>query len=169
MTTHVSALMMKARRLGLRSVADLHTLAVQRGCWHYRQGGEPEKELVPADCFSDEELALALLDVAAPYSPHSVRLGAAMLGADENDPRRVVRLARMERSEPVVRYVAECGAQFEPDNEFWRDLLEELPAAPVKAGVLPHPTRFVAMNGFERGAGPKVTTEWQRPRRRLSP
>jgi hypothetical protein len=28
---------------------------------------------------------------------------------------------------------------------------------------MPHPTRFVEMNGYERGVGKKVTTEWQRP------
>ena len=29
---------------------------------------------------------------------------------------------------------------------------------------MPHPTRFVAMNGYERGVGKKITTEWQRPK-----
>jgi hypothetical protein len=29
---------------------------------------------------------------------------------------------------------------------------------------MPHPTRFVAMSGYERGVGKKITTEWQRPK-----
>ena len=33
---------------------------------------------------------------------------------------------------------------------------------------MPHPTRFVAMSGYERGVGKKITTEWQRPQRRAA-
>ncbi len=163
-TAHVSPLLMKARRLGLRIPADLHVLAVQRGCRHYWQGSEPAGELASRELLSDEELALALLTVAGAYDPHSIRCGAAMLGARGNDLGTLIRLAKWERSEAVVCYIAECGRKFEPDNPFWADLLERLPMMPPpKSGVLPHPTRFVAMNGYERGTGAKITTEWQRP------
>lgn len=57
-TTHISPLLMKARRLGLRGAEDLCTLAVQRGCRHYCQGTEPEGELLAESQFSNEELAL---------------------------------------------------------------------------------------------------------------
>lgn len=114
--------------------------------------------------FSDEELAVSLLTIAGPYDPHYIRCGAAMLGADGNDPATLARLAKWERSESVIHYVAECGLRFEPDNPFWSSLISKLPKCnPLKSGVMPHPTRFVAMNGYERGIGRKITYEWQRP------
>lgn len=165
-TAHISPLLMKARRLGLREAEDLCVLAVQRGCRHYWQGTEPEGELLSTVQFSNEELALALLTIAAPYDPHAIRCGAAMLAAEGNDPATLARLTRWERSEQVVRYIAECGMRFEPACAFWNELLALLPKTPPpKDGVMPHPTRFVAMNGYERGIGKKITTEWQRPQR----
>lgn len=163
-TTHLSPLLMKARRLGLRVPEDLRTLAVQRGCRHYWQGDEPAGELVPVEAFSNEELAVALLSIAQVYDPFSIRCGAAMLGAEGNDPHVLARLAVWERSEMVVAYVAECGRKYEPDNAFWTELLALLPTVTKpKDGVMPHPTRFVAMNGYVRGVGRKMTAEWQRP------
>jgi hypothetical protein len=135
---------------------DLWTLTVQRGCRHYWQGDEPEGELVSETTLTNEELAIALLNCAGSYSPHSIRCGAAMLGAFGNDPAIVARLAIWERSEAVVRFVAECGRKYEPQNVFWRDVLDRLPECSVlKDGVMPHPTRFVAMSGYERGVGKK--------------
>jgi hypothetical protein len=163
-TVHFSPLLRKARGLGLSTPKDLWTLAVQRGCRHYWQGDEPEGELVPQTALTNEELAIALLNSAGSYSPHSIRCGAAMLGAIGNDPALVAKLAIWERSEAVVRFVAECGRKFEPHNSFWGELLDRLPGCGVpKEGVMPHPTRFVAMSGYERGVGKKITTEWQRP------
>ena len=164
-TVHFSPLLRKARGLGLSTPKDLWTLAVQRGCRHYWQGDEPGGELVPQTALTNEELAVALLNSAGPYSPHSIRCGAAMLGAIGNDPALVAKLALWERSEVVVRFVAECGRKFEPHNSFWGELLDRLPGCGApKDGVMPHPTRFVAMSGYERGVGKKITTEWQRPR-----
>jgi hypothetical protein len=168
-TTHISLLLKRAEMLGLQRPEDLQTLAVQRGCRHYWHEGVPSGELVGVDRFSNEDLAVALLDIALPYDPHTIRCGAAMLGADGNDVSKIVRLAIMERSEPVVRYVAEAGLRYEPQNPFWRELLALLPVTrPVKEGVLPHPTRFIAMTGYERYTGPRIQTEWQRPHRPLA-
>ena len=61
-------------------------------------GTEPEQPLVSEREFSNEELALALLSIALRYEPHSIRCGAAMLSAAGNDPRRLARMAVMERS-----------------------------------------------------------------------
>jgi hypothetical protein len=166
-TAHISPLLMKARRLGLRTPEDLCALAVQRGCRHYWQGKVPATELATQKQLTNAELAIALLTVAAQYDPHAIRCGASMLGADDNNPVDLAKLAVWERSEVVVRYVAECGAKFEPVNPFWSSLLACLPPAPPpKDGVLPHPTRFVAMIGYVRGVGKNLTTEWQRPQRR---
>src|ERR1043166_948575 len=161
-TTHISPLLMKAKRLGLGS-QELAILAVQRGCAHYSNGDEPEEPLATERDFSNEELAIALLLPALAYNPHSIRCGAAMLGAADNDPRKLASLTVMERALTPVRYVAEAGERFEPENRFWQQLLALLPPAPKpKSGVLPHPTRFIAMTGFTR-AGPGLVIEWQRP------
>ncbi len=162
-TTHLSPLLHKARRLGL-GPKELQILAVQRGCRHYSDGSEPESLLASEIDFSNEELAIALLSTALPYDPHSIRCGAAMLGSEGNEPRRLARLAVMERCVAPVRHVAQAGQRFEPENRFWTELMVALPPAPpAKAGILPHPTRFVAMTGFTR-SGPGLVVEWQRPR-----
>src|SRR5690349_7124415 len=86
------------------------------------------------------------------------RLGLEALELDE-----IARLAVMERCEKVVRYVAEAGQRLEPNNPFWPQVLQRLPpGAPPKSGVLPHPTRFVAMTGFTR-RGCETVVEWIRP------
>ena len=166
-TTHISALLRKAARLGLRTPADLSALAVQRGCRHYWHEGIPEQEAVGSGEFTNEELTLALLNVALPFDPHAIRCGAAMVGAEGNSPKNLVWLAKLERSERVLRYVAECGEKYEPGNLFWTELLALLPVTPPeKDGALPHPTRFIAMTGFIPGVGRKLVTEWQRPQRK---
>ena len=162
-TTHVSGLLCRARALGLSSPRALQTLAVQRGCRHYLQGDEPGTPLVSEEQLSNEELAIALLSVALPYDPESVRCGAAMLSAEGNLPERLAWLATLERSVVPVRHVADAGTRYEPTNTFWCELLSKLPAAAApKPGVLPHSTRFVAMTGFTR-SGPGQVTQWLRP------
>ena len=154
---------MKARRLGLPTGEHLEALAVARGCRYYGGGNLPAVAAVSREQLSDEELAMALLSVAACYSPQSLRVGAAMASATHIDPERLVWLARLERSEAVLRYVAECGARYEPDNGFWGKVLASLPAPiPLPSGVLPHPTRFVAMTGITR-RGVETVIEWIRP------
>lgn len=167
-TVHLSPLLHKAQRLGL-GPEELEILAVQRGCRHYRTGNEPATPLASPEGFSNEELAVALLLPALRYSPRSIRCGAAMLGAPGNCPRRLAWLAVLERAVVPVRYVAEAGRRFEADNPFWRELTDALPAAPPpKPGVLPHPTRFVAMAGFTR-QGRGLVVAWQRPRTHQPP
>ncbi len=166
-TTHLSPLLRKARRLGL-GPAELQTLAVQRGCRHYTTGDEPEKPLATEAQFSNEELAIALLCVALPYDPRSIRCGAAMLGAEGNSATGLAWLAKLERSEAPVRHVALAGRKYEPENPFWVELISSLPEVPIPDnGALPHPTRFVAMTGFTRN-GSELVTWWQRPRPRLA-
>lgn len=166
-TTHLSPLLLKARRLGLGPL-ELQNLAVQRGCRHYASGTESEGPSVLEGDFSNEELAVALLSTALPYDPHSIRCGAAMLGAQGHDPLRLARMAVLERCVISVRHVAEAGHRFEPENGFWTELLAALPGTPVPpSGVLPHPTRFVAMTGFTR-RGRELIVCWQRPSPRRS-
>jgi len=166
-TTHVSALLHKARRLGLATPDDLSNLAAQRGCRHYWHEGVSEGELATREQFSDEELAMALLNVALPFDPHAIRCGAAMVSAEGNSPKGLAWIAKLERSEQVLRYVAECGKKFEPENPFWTELLALLPVTPPpREGALPHPTRFISMTGYIPGVGRKLVTQWERPQKR---
>jgi len=85
------------------------------------------------------------------------------LNAQDNEPGKLARLAKWERWEAIVRYVAEAGRRFEPQNPFWTELLELLPLTPPpKSSVVPHPTRFVAMTGITR-RGVETVVEWIRP------
>jgi len=128
----------------------------------------PDPPSVDESQFSNEELAIALLSPTHPYSPHTIRLGAAMLGAEANSTAMLTSLAMVERCEMVVRYIAKAGLQFEPDSPFWHQLLENLPETrEPEEGVLPHPTRFVSMTGFTR-VGPGIVTVWIRPRADLA-
>jgi hypothetical protein len=163
MTTHLSALLQKARRLGL-GAERLEQLAIQRGCDYYHNGEPLPPAAVSVEEFSNEELAMALLNPALRYDPQTIRFGAAMLGAEGNDVHCLVRLATMERCESIVRYIAAAGKKYEPANSFWEQLLSLLPpASPPKSGVVPHPTRFIAMTGFTR-RGPEIITQWIRPK-----
>jgi hypothetical protein len=164
MTTHVSPLLHKAARLGL-DARGLEQLAIARGCDYYQDGSPLSLVPVSEQQLSDEELAIALLNPALRYHPQTIRLGAAMLGAEGNDPVTIARMARMERSEAVVRYVASAGKKYEPANPFWETLVALLPVTPdPKSSVVPHPTRFIAMTGMTRhGIG--MVTQWIRPSR----
>jgi hypothetical protein len=164
-TTPISPLLQKANSLGL-GPDELQTLAVQRGCVHYSTGEEPPTPLASERQLSNEELAIALLSMAMPYDPRSIRCGAAMLAAEGNSPSSLARLAVLESSVIPVRHVAEAGRRFEPENHFWTELIDALPDCHVPdCGALLHPTRFVAMTGFTR-KGPGIVLEWQRPRPR---
>jgi len=167
-TTHLSSLLHKAKRLGL-DAEDLERLAIQRGCDYYHNGSPLPPPAVTLSQFSNEELAIALLNPALRYRPQTLRLGAAMLGAAGNDPVWLAQLAKMERAERIVRYVAAAGLKYEPTNPFWAELLNLLTVTPAPpTGVVPHPTRFVAMTGFTR-QGVQTVTEWIRPQSASSP
>jgi hypothetical protein len=163
-TPHISPLLQKAKRLGL-DAEGLEHLAIQRGCTYYHDGGPLPANAVDESLFSNEQLALALLNPALRYDPQTLRLGAAMLSTEGNDPKRIAWVAKLERSEVMVRYVAEAGRRFEPQNPFWQSLLTLLPETlPPKSSAVPHPTRFVAMTGITR-RGVETVVQWIRPRR----
>ncbi|MGA2864993.1 MAG: hypothetical protein ABSF95_10970 [Verrucomicrobiota bacterium] len=162
-TPHISPLLQKAKRLGLRSPELLESLGVARGCRHFWSPDLASAPEVSESDLSNEELAVALLSPSLPYSPHTIRVGAAMLGAAGADTALLARLAVAERCAAQVRYVASAALQFEPDNPFWRQLLNALPQTPpVKDGVMPHPTRFVSMTGMTR-LGMRSVAIWNRP------
>ena len=89
-----------------------------------------------------------------------------MLAASGNSPARIANLAIQERTEQVVSYIAQCGRQVEPGNDFWDKLLALLPNPTFQPApdVLPHITRFVAMTGVTR-KGKETIMQWIRPTR----
>ena len=170
--THHSILLRKAREIGLNDSSALIGLAVVRGCQHYRGGPEQVPTMPPSRAaFSDEELAIALLSPCLPYNSRAVRVGAQMLGSRSNQPRRLALLARKERAESVVRHIAAAGQRTEPQESFWPELLMALsPAASLRAGVLPHPSRFYMETGRTDPSNPVTRggaqRTWLRPVRR---
>ena len=176
-TTHLSPLLMKARRLGFSTSESLETLAVRRGCRYYDSKGELNRlaeepaeyrvvQRAREETLANEELAVALLSIVLPKSQWRLRLGAAMLAASGNSPARIANLAIQERTEQVVSYIAQCGHQVEPENDFWDKLLALLPNPSYQPApdVLPHITRFVAMTGVTRH-GKETIMQWIRPTR----
>ncbi|GDY22218.1 hypothetical protein LBMAG56_35650 [Verrucomicrobiota bacterium] len=161
-TARLSPLLHKAARLGL-DAEGLERLAFQRGCDYYHDGSPLPPATVSTEQLSNEELAAALLNPALRYHPQTLRIGAAMLGATGNSPEKIAWLARLERCEQVIRYIAGAGRKFEPANPFWDQLLVLLPpTAPPDSAVVPHPTRFVAMTGITR-QGVGIVTWWIHP------
>jgi len=165
---------MKARRIGLKEPEDLERLAVRRGLRYYDSYGDSTTGGLIVDkaprttgdrSFSNEELSLALLSPAAPYSLQRLRMGAAMLAAEGNRPELIARLARRERCELIIWHIARCGIETEPDNPFWTILLGMLPVPPpAPPDALPHLTRFVTMTGLNR-TGKGAFMQWIRPTR----
>ena len=112
---------------------------------------------------SNEEIGVALCLAHLDYNPQHIRVAAELLSAAANDPFKIAHLAGQERCGPVVRYIAQCGAQAEPGNPFWQTLLAETrPAAPPRPGVLPHWTRFVSLSGLNRRL--ESSCQWLRPK-----
>jgi hypothetical protein len=154
----------KARRLGLSVPLDLERLAIARGCDYYERQldrRDPPLEEVP---LSNAELAVALISPSLRPTAREIRLAAALLGAVDESAAGVAALAQEEKCAEAVRYIASCGHHFEPENAFWKALLDSLPGLDVDVERLPHPSRFVEMTGIDRG---KVGTftRWIRARR----
>jgi hypothetical protein len=167
-TTHLSPLMQKAKRLGVHTAEGLERIAIARGLRYFGRI-DPESDDLNPDCmpdpdhFSNEELAIALMSPSLPYSLNRIRMAAAMLGADGVSAENVLRLARLERSETIVRHIAESAVRVEPDYPLWRALLRRLPATlPLAPDILPHQSRFVAMTGLDR-SGRNLRMQWIRP------
>lgn len=167
-TAHLSPLMQKAKRLGVHTPEDLEHLAIARGLSYFGRidpASDASNRVPMPDLghFSNEELAIALLSPSLPYSLNRIRMGAAMLGANDVSAEIVLRLARLERSETIVRHIAESAARVEPDNPLWQTLLRRLPThQPLAPDILPHPSRFVAMSGLDR-SGRNLRMQWIRP------
>jgi hypothetical protein len=168
-TAHVSPLLRKVKRFGLATPHSLLCLAVARGCDHYapadyEKGGldDPGTDQLP-----DAELGMAMISGAQEYDPQLMRCAAQLLSGPHLAMETLVRLARMERCEPVLGYIAEQARKWDEGREaFWDALVAALPPsrwAVLPAGTWPHPSRFMLQAGYRRGGGvPKPV--WLRPR-----
>ena len=169
-SSHLSPLMQKAKRLGVRNPSDLEEIAIARGLRYFGRPAElspdAKKAMMQAhdhEFFSQEELTIALMSPTLPYSLNRLRMAGAMLGAEGISAEKILKLARMERCETTVRHIAELGSKVEPSQTLWHSLLEQLPPAlNTPPDVLPHLSRFVTMSGLDR-TGRSYRTQWIRP------
>lgn len=162
-----SPLLGKALRLGLSLPLDLERLAVARGCHYYERDLPPRIPPLGEVELSNAELAVALITPGLEPGAREIRLAAALLGSEAVRASEVTLLAQQEHCEDIVRHIALCGNRFEPENPFWKTLLDLLPDVKIDADRLPHPTRFVEMTGIDRGKV-GVFTRWIRPRQPLA-
>ena len=152
-TAHVSGLAIRLVRLsgaGDRLPEWLLKVAVQRGAAHYQRDFDPS---LPPDnpAVSDEEIGVALCLGQMPAEPWLVRAAAQLLSSPRVDPDRLVRLAEMERVEPVLLHIAAACERVDEDLEPWATLRRRLPPRRiVRTDSLPHWTRFAILPGLTR-------------------
>ncbi len=162
-TSHRSLLLHRMRVAGLDSPEKLGAEAVRRGLPYYAPPGPAGPATPPAHPVSAADLAIALLHPSLPWQPQRLRLAAATLATRGLVPTEVAHLAVQERAAGIVRAIAAAAAAVEPAETFWAELLAALPETPpIPPGVLPHPSRFMAISGRAR---PGVTPQsvWVRP------
>lgn len=152
MTTPVSPLLRKARRLGLRGVESFVSLAVARGCGHYASPVSLPVGAPGRNKLSDEELTVLLLVGENRYEPMAIRCAAQLARSSHVSIPGLARMAKMEKVERVLAHIARAGLAHDPDGAgFWQDLLDRIVAPPERDEPdLPHWTRFVSMPGRQR-------------------
>jgi hypothetical protein len=166
-TIHVSPLLRKVCQMSGctedRVGEWLLKCAVRRGASHYERDFPGDLPPDNSD-LSHEELAVALCLGQHPYNSVFIRAAAQLLSSTGSDARRLVRLAVMERVEPVLLHVATIAARFTPDAQPWSYLLRHLPRRrSCSPGILPHWSRFVSQTGVTSfGGGPDI--KWLRRR-----
>ena len=159
--TYVSPLLRKVRELSGctedRVGEWLLKCAVERGETHYER--DFPSDLPPDDpALSNEELGVALCLGHLPWNPAFVRAAAQLLSAPDIDATKLVRLAEMERVEPVLLHISEAAARVAPAQEPWAWLRAHLPCRrKVRGESLPHWSRFVSQSGVTAfGGGPHI-------------
>src|SRR5512133_4262569 len=127
-TSRVSGLVIRLARLsgaGERLPEWLLKTAAERGAKHYQRDFDPS---LPPDnpAISDEEIGIALCLGQMPYDPWFIRAAAQLLSSSRVNPQLLVRLAKMERVEPVLIHLAAAcertGETSEPWATFWQQL-----------------------------------------------
>lgn len=168
-TAHLSPLLRKAKQLGLPTADALLRLAVKRGCGHYAPADyEAAQVRDPGfDRLTDAELGIAMISGAQVYNPQHIRCSVQLLSGPDIDARALARLAKMERCEPLLAYIAEQAKQWDEGREaFWSALAAALSCRiDQRSEAWPHSSRFMVQAGYRRGGGDHKPV-WLRPRSR---
>ncbi len=152
-TAPVSGLAIRLARLsgaGARLPEWLLKVAVERGAKHYQRDFDPT---LPPDNpgIADEEIGVALCLGQNPYRVDHLRAASQLLSSPRVDPRRLARLAEMERVEPVLLHIAAACERVGEISEPWATLQGQLhPRRTVRTEALPHWTRFAILPGLTR-------------------
>jgi hypothetical protein len=106
----------------------------------------------------NEELGVALCLGHLPWDAFYVRAAAKLFSAPDIDGTKLVRLAEMERVEPVLLHVAKAAARVAPTQEPWAWLRAHLPRRrKIRSEGLSHWSRFVSQSGVTAfGGGPRI-------------
>jgi len=159
--THVSPLLRKVRELsgcGEDQLGEwLLKCAVERGATHYERAFP--RNLPPDNpALKNEELGVALCLGHLPWNPAFLRAAAQLLSAWDTDAMGLMRLAEMERVEPVLLHIAEAAARVAPAQEPWAWLRTHLSRRrKARTDDLPHWSRFVSQTGVTAfGGGPRI-------------
>ncbi len=164
----MSPLIAKLQRIGITDPHQLAALATQqRGCSYYQPATEGIKApRISERQLSNEELAVALLSPHWSYDPINIRIGAQRLSSGCKIP-KLIQLAQEETATEVLKHIAECGQEVEPDNPFWSKILNQLPSTPAAqtSRELPHRTRFSWETGVTNPFKPNQPKRgWLRPK-----
>ena len=152
-TETFSPLWHRVRTLGLNQSRNLLALAAQRGARHYAGLASPSiAQSTDSAAFSDEELIVLLLHGRIRFEPFLIRAAAELTRNCAVDPARLAHAAKRERCQRVLAYIAQAGSVHDaPGAAWWNSLLAALgPQRPVPPGLLPHWSRFVALQGIDR-------------------
>lgn len=151
-TVHASPLRFKVRRLlkeyphgKCDTVEDwLVQLANTRGA---RVVVSPSAEeasgpMLAASELSDEELTVAICQFNCLDRPQMLRLAAQLISRGGLDLRKLIRLAILERVEPVLAELARQALKVAPDHSAWRGLHDRFGHLPPLSDALLHWTRL---------------------------
>lgn len=165
MTTPVSPLRRKARRLGIDSVDRMIAVAVARGCRHYAPTVRAPVSPPALSDLSNEELTILLLLGENSYEPYAIRCAAQLARSPDVDPARLSFMAVREKTERVLAHIARSGIAHDCEGQgFWTSVLAHLHLTGTREEPdLPHWTRFVSMPGLQRGG--VAPTTWLTPER----
>lgn len=168
-TTHKSLLLYELAQMGMDSPTKLVEEAIARGCSHYRINPDKSYEINFPEA-SNEKIAMALLSPCNSYEPQWLRIGAQLLSHPSNNPKQLARISIKDRSASVLKYIAQCGRQTEPENPFWQEIINQLQNyQPGPANVISHISRFRIETGItdpRTPATPKII--WLRPNRKVN-
>ena len=161
-TAPVSALLRKARALGIKTLEDAISLAIHRGCRHYPSFFQPEYQPTALAQFSNQELVTLLLLGENPYNPTAIRCAAQLIRSPGIEPRALAHMARQACTVRPLAHIARSGFEHDPSAaDFWRVLLKELQTPPRPEPHLPHWSRFVSIPGYQKHGAAQTT--WLTP------